>query len=237
MCGRFVSSSSPDDIAAYFDAEPLPEVAAVEPSWNVAPTDDVYVVRETGGGREVATCHWGLVPYWAKEPSIGNRMINARADGLADKNAFKHAFRKRRCIVPADGFYEWRKVPGQKAKQPYFIHSRDGRPLAFAGLWEEWAAKGGDDAGSADRLRSCTIITTDANEFMEPIHDRMPVLLDRADWARWLDPTSSDVTDLRELLVPAGPDALVMHPVSTEVGNVRNQGPQLADPVPDPVVG
>jgi len=232
MCGRFVSSSPPDEIARYFDAEPLAD-AALEPRWNVAPTDDVYVVLVDGGVRRVAAHHWGLVPFWAKSPAVGARMINARAEGLADKGAFKHAFRTRRCLVPADGFYEWQPVPGQKAKQPYFIHRADAEPLAFAGLWEEWRAPNRDDD---ERLRSATIITTTANDTMAPIHDRMPVVLPRSAWDQWLDPGDADLDTLGRLLVPAPPSLLALHPVGSAVGNVRNQGPQLIEPVePAPV--
>ena len=227
MCGRYVSSSPPDEIARYFDAEP-PGEAELEPNWNVAPTADVYVVLVDGGVRRLESLHWGLVPFWATSPAIGNRMINARAEGLADKNAFKRAFRKRRCIVPADGFYEWQKVPGQKAKQPYFIERRDHEPLAFAGLWEEWR---GPDRDGAERLRSTTIITTEANETMAPVHDRMPVLLPARAWEAWLDPDNADLETLGRLLVPAPKQLLTMHPVATDVGNVRNQGPHLIDPV------
>lgn len=230
MCGRFVSSSPPDEIARYFDAE-APAEAALEPSYNVAPTSDVYVVLEDGGVRQVAAHHWGLVPIWAKSPALGNKMINARAEGLAAKNAFKHAFRKRRCLVPADGFYEWRKVPGAKVKQPYFIHRTDDEPLAFAGLWEEW--KGPEKDGS-QRLRSATIITTTPNELMATIHDRMPVILPPSSWDQWLNTDPADdagLEKLAELLVPAPEGILVMHPVSTDVGNVRNRGAQLTTPV------
>ncbi|MEZ5180653.1 MAG: SOS response-associated peptidase [Acidimicrobiales bacterium] len=226
MCGRFVSSSTPDEIAQYFDAEP-PTEAAIEPSWNVAPTRDVYVVMEDGGVRRVAAHHWGLVPFWAKSPAIGSKMINARAEGLAEKGAYKHAFRKRRCIVPADAFYEWRKVPGQKAKQPYAIERRDGEPIAFAGLWEQW--RGGDDKGGA--LRSTTIITTEPNELMATIHDRMPVILPPSAWDAWLDPANDDLEALGKLLVPAPEGLLLLRPVSTEVNNVRNDGAQLLDEV------
>lgn len=227
MCGRFVSSSSPEEIARYFDAEPPAAEAALEPSWNVAPTNDVYVVSEDGGVRRLVPHHWGLVPIWAKTPAIGSRMINARAETLADKNAFRHAFRRRRCIVPVDGFYEWKVVPGQKTKQPYFIHRSDGEPLAFAGLWEEWR---GPDRGGNQQLRSTTIITTTANETMAPVHDRMPVLLAPSTWDTWLAPDNTDTEALGRLLVPAPPGILVMHPVGTAVGNVRNKGPELIDP-------
>ena len=232
MCGRFVSSTPVDELAQYFDAEP-PAEAALEASYNVAPTNDIYDVLEDGGVRKVAPHHWGLVPVWAKSPALGNKMINARAEGLADKNAYKHAFKRRRCIVPVDGFYEWRKVPGQKAKQPYFIARPDGEPLAFAGLWEEW--KGPDRSGD-QRLRSATIITTSPNELMATIHDRMPVILPPSAWSTWLDEDNADLDTLGRLLVPAPSEILTLRPVSTEVNNVRNKGAHLLDPVPEPVI-
>jgi putative SOS response-associated peptidase YedK len=227
MCGRFVSSSPPDEVARYFDAEPPPETA-IGPRWNVAPTDDVYVVLTDGGVRRLAPLHWGLVPAWATSPAIGNKMINARAESLADKTAFNRAFRTRRAIVPADGFYEWRKVPGQKARQPFFVHRADGEPLAFAGLWEEWR---GAERGGGPRLRSATIVTTTANATMAPIHDRMPVILPPSTWDEWLDPGTHDLDALGRFLVPAPPQLLALHPVAPDVGNVRNQGPHLAAPV------
>ncbi len=227
MCGRFVSASPPDEIAGYFGAESSSE-AVLEPNYNVAPTSDVYVVYDSGETRRLDAFHWGLVPFWAKSPSAGNRMVNARAEGLAQKNAYRNAFRRHRCLIPADGFYEWQAQEGRKKKQPYYVHRRDGEPLAFAGLWEEW--RGPDDDGSRS-LRSCTIITTSANETMEPIHDRMPVVLPPSAWDRWLDPGNHDTTSLGNLLVPAPPHLLTLHPVGTEVGNVRNEGPQLIEPV------
>src|SRR5512141_717479 len=135
MCGRFVSATPPDQIARYFDAVD-DSGDETEPNYNVAPTTDIFTVRSDGGVRRLETLHWGLVPFWAKDPSVGNRMINARAESLADKPAYRRAFRKRRCIIPADGFYEWKVVPGQKQKQPMYMHRADGEPLAFAGLWE-----------------------------------------------------------------------------------------------------
>ena len=141
MCGRFVSTTPPDELAKYFDVEQVAEQVAeqvVEPSYNVAPTTDIFVVVHTGGLRRLDAFHWGLVPFWAKDLSAGNKMINARAENLAEKNAYKRAFQKRRCIIPADGFYEWKKLPGQKAKQPVYIQRVDGEPLALAGLWELW---------------------------------------------------------------------------------------------------
>lgn len=231
MCGRFVSSSPPDEIARYFDAE-APIEAALEPSYNVAPTDDVYVVLADGGVRRVAAHHWGLVPAWAKSPAIGNKMINARSEGLADKNPYKSAFARRRCLVPADGFYEWRKRPGEKVKQPFYIQRADGEPIAFAGLWEEWS---GPDHEGNERLRSATILTTTPNALMASLHDRMPVILAPRAWDEWLDPANADLETLGKLLVPASDDVLVMHPVATAVGNVRNQGLQLIEAVESPV--
>ncbi len=245
MCGRFVSASPPDAIARYFSAAPgqSHEPGGADPSWpgprwNVAPTDDVLVVLEAGGTRHLDTFHWGLVPMWAKDPSVGGRMINARSDGLARSNAFKHAFLRRRCIVPADGFYEWKAVPGQKRKQPYFISSADGEPYALAGLWEEWR-RPEHDGGSS--LRSCTIITGPPNEVVGEIHDRMPVILPPSAWEAWLDPANRDVEALRRLLVPA-PDAwTVARPVGPDVSNVRHDGPHLVEPVdpadPEPDAG
>ena len=231
MCGRFVSSSPPDELAKYFDVEAVVE-SVLEPSFNVAPSQDVYVVVKTGGLRRLDTFHWGLVPFWAKDSSTGNKMINARAESIEAKNAYKHAFKKRRCIIPADGFYEWQKVPGQKAKQPYFIHRTDGEPLAFAGLWEIW--RPADDVDrTGDPLRSCTIITGRPNEKIAAIHDRMPVMLPPSAWDAWLDPENDDLEALGKLLVPAPASLLELHPVSRAVNNVRDNGPELIDPAPD----
>lgn len=230
MCGRFVSASPPDDIARYFDAA-APEQALGE-NYNVAPTNDVYAVYEDGGVRRLDAFHWGLVPHWAKDPSVGNRMINARAETVAGKNAFKPSLRKRRCLIPADGFYEWKKVEGQKKKQPMFIHRPDEQPLAFAGLWTIWR----NPEVEGEELHSCTIITTQANATMEPIHDRMPVILDQADWDQWLDPANDDVDTLGKLLVPAPPKLIEVFPVSTDVNSVRNKGPELIARV-DPATG
>lgn len=199
----------------------------LERSYNVAPTDDVYTVVEHGGRRGIEVCHWGLVPSWAKSPAIGSRMINARAETLATK--FKPAFTRRRCLVPATGFYEWRTVPGQKKKQAMFIHDRSGHLLAFAGLWEIWRDRDGaaEDGMHDDRLRSCTIITTSANEDIAPVHDRMPVLLSPEHWSTWLDETNDDLDALGQLLVPAATGLLDLYPVSPDVGNVANEGAHL----------
>lgn len=226
MCGRFVSATPPDQIARYFDAVDDTDDVAV-PNFNVAPTTDIFTVRSDGQVRRLEQLHWGLVPFWAKDPSIGSRMINARAESLAEKNAYKNAFRKRRCIIPADGFYEWTVVPGQKKKQPVYIQRVDGEPLAFAGLWEVWRSKDDPD----QQLRSCTIITGSPNEKIAEIHDRMPVILPPSAWDRWLDPELDDLDLLGELLVPAPSSLLTLHPVGFDVNNVRNNDAHLVDAV------
>lgn len=228
MCGRYVSATPPDQIAAYFDAE-APE-ALIEPSYNVAPTKDVYAVLSDGTTRVVDAFHWGLIPLWAKDAKIGSKMINARAETLAEKNAYKSAFKKRRCIIPADGFYEWQKDPKdpKAKKQPFFIHHPDGEPFAFAGLWEVWRGPDKDQ----EPLRSCTIITTTPNSEMAKIHDRMPVILPASAWETWLDRDVDDLEVLGKLLVPAPPEIIQMHPVSTEVNNVRNDRPDLTVEAP-----
>ena len=174
MCGRYTSTTPAADLAAYFDVD---EVVVEEqpPRWNVAPTDEVYAVaRSSKGPTRLGTFTWGLVPFWAKAPSIGSRMINARAESLLDKPAFRRPLERYRCIVPADGFYEWEAVEGSKKKQPWYIHRADGDVLAFAGLWSSWRPTKGSDEG---RQTSSTIVTTEANEAVRPNHDRMPVVL------------------------------------------------------------
>ena len=230
MCGRYVSASPPDEIARYFDAAAPEQV--VDPNFNVAPTNDVYAVLENGGVRRVELLHWGLVPGWAKDPSIGSRLINARAETVSTNNSFKSSFRKRRCLIPADGFYEWQKVPGAKKKQPMFIHRPDGAPLAFAGLWSVWKDKRQPD----EALHSCTIITTEANDDLAPVHDRMPVILAEDEWETWLREDNDDVDTLGRLLLPAPPRFVALRPVGTEVNNVRNNGAHLIDRV-DPATG
>ncbi|MGZ4682511.1 MAG: SOS response-associated peptidase [Acidimicrobiales bacterium] len=227
MCGRFVSATPPDQIARYFDAVDDTADEEPAPNYNVAPTSDIFAIRSDGEVRRLERLHWGLVPFWAKDPSVGNRMINARAEGIAEKNAYKQAFRKKRCIIPADGFYEWKVVAGQKKKQPMYITRADGEPLAFAGLWEVWRSKENPD----DQLRSCTIITGEPNDKIAEIHDRMPVILPPSAWATWLDPAVDDLDLLGQLLVPAPSSLLTVHPVGFDVNNVRNNDEHLVDPV------
>ena len=238
MCGRFVSSSSPEKIAAYFDA--ASDVDKLGENYNVAPTNDIYaVVAGPDGKPQLQVFHWGLIPVWAKERKIGSKMINARAETLGSKPAYKGVFKKHRCIIPMDGFYEWAAgtpdgpltKQGKPAKQPMFIHRLDGEPLAVAGLWSAWRDPA--DASDAPWLHSATVVTTAANGTMEPIHDRMPVILPASAWAEWLDPDNEDITALSKLLIPAPDTLLTMHKVSTDVNNVRNKGPHLTDPPPD----
>ena len=166
-----------------------------------------------------------MIPSWAKDPKVGDRMINARADSLADKPAYERAFRRHRCLVPAEGFYEWHGRGSRK--QPMFVHRRDGEPMAFAGLWAAWR----DEASDTDWLRSCAIVTTNANNTLAPLHDRMPVVLEERDWDRWLDPDSGDVDALARLLQPASDDLLVAYPVGTAVNSADNDGPELVERV------
>jgi putative SOS response-associated peptidase YedK len=219
MCGRFTLRTKREDLAKLFDAV-IPEIP---PRYNIAPTQEVAAVRAAGAGRELVNLRWGLIPSWAKDQKIGYRLINARADGVADKPSFRSAFKSRRCLVAADGFYEWQKT-ATKQKQPYYITLRDGGPFAFAGLWERWHGGDGD-------IQSCTIVTTDANELMRPLHDRMPVILDAKDYAMWLDPTPRPKEELLSLLKPFPSDAMQAVPVSTTVNNPKNQGPQCIAPL------
>jgi putative SOS response-associated peptidase YedK len=229
MCGRFVQVSSPDLLVERFNVD---EVASPhhEPSYNVAPRASVYAVRDRalddGRRRYLSELRWGLVPSWARDPRTGDRMINARAESLADRPAYQRAFQKHRCLVPADGFYEWQRRG--RRKQPMFIHRRDGEPMAFAGLWAAW--RDGNDA-DAEWLRTCAIVTTNANDKIAPLHDRMPVVLEEHDWDRWLDPTATDTDELAQLLVPSADDLLVAYPVSSAVNSADNDGPELVERV------
>lgn len=231
MCGRFVQVSSPELLVEQFGVDEAPD-PPLEGSYNVAPRDTVYAVRDRvvddAKRRYLSELRWGLIPSWAKEAKVGDRMINARAETVTDAPAYKRAFERHRCLVPADGFYEWQPVPTGKRKQPMFVHRRDGRPLALAGLWSAWRDP---SDGGADWLRTCVIVTTDANEMLRPIHDRMPVVLDERDWQEWLDPVAPDLEELQRLLVPAPEDLLVAYPVSTLVNKADNDGPELVERV------
>jgi putative SOS response-associated peptidase YedK len=212
MCGRFTQAADGEIIAQVFQ---LPETPELAPRYNIAPTQEVAVVRAAeSGGRELVRLHWGLIPSWAKERAMGARMINARAETLAEKPAFRSAFRARRCLIVADGFYEWQKLGGRK--HPYFIGFSDRRPFAFAGLWERWKGEG------SEHVESCTIVTTEANELLAPIHDRMPVILDPDDFATWTDPALHDTDRLSALLTPYAAGLLEAFPVSVLVNNPAN---------------
>lgn len=232
MCGRFVAASPPEELAAYFDVAEVVVDRVLDASYNVAPTDDVYVVLVDDGVRRLATHRWGLVPPWADDLRVGARMINARAETVAERNGFKQAFAARRCLVPADGFYEWQVRPAGVRKQPMFIHRVDGEPFAFAGLWERWRARpAGPEAAPAPWVRSCSIITGSANATVAPVHDRMPVALDPSAWATWLDPSIDDLDVLRSMLVSLPPEVVTVRPVSSRVNDVREDGPTLIDAV------
>ena len=249
MCGRFVSASTPDELANYFGAltpdsdldDSYPTTGGDEDdgghrvNYNVAPTTEVYAVRASDGQRELSTLRWGLIPFWAKDAKVGNRMINARAETVAEKNAYCKAYSSRRCLIPADGFYEWAKVKGHKNKQPFYIYRPDGEPIVFAGLWERWRPKDDDgDYIEEELVESCTIITTTPNAEMSEVHDRMPVLLPPAVWDDWLSP-DTDLELIAEMLKPAPDGFLELRPVSTAVNNVRNNGAHLLDPEPNPL--
>jgi putative SOS response-associated peptidase YedK len=227
MCGRFVAATPPSVLAERFMVDEV-VVDDRPPSWNVAPTVDVYAVaRSRQGSRRLGTLRWGLVPSWADNPAGGARHINARAETVATNGVYRDPFARRRCIVPADGFYEWQAPaePGD-SKRPYYIRAVDGRPLALAGLWDSWR----DAEGRW--LRTCAIVTTRANEVVAPLHDRMPVVLSEEAWAGWLDPDKLDVRGARALLVPAPTGLLERHPVSTAVNCARNDGPDLVEVLP-----
>lgn len=236
MCGRYASSRTSDDLAEEFEVVETRIAAPLEPDYNVAPTKQVHAVVERAdpAERQLRALTWGLVPSWAKDPSIGNRMINARMETVAEKPAYRKAFASRRALLPADGYFEWYPTSrtdarGKPVKQPFFIRPRDGGVLAMAGLYEIWRdpTRADDDP---QRFRwTCTVLTTQAEDALGHIHDRMPLMVERERWQAWLDPTTPGDTSL---LVPAAPGRLEAYPVSTAVGNVRNNGPQLVEPLP-----
>ena len=211
MCGRFTLATPGQTIAEAFELGAAPEL---EPRYNIAPTQPVAAIRAAGAGRELVMLHWGLIPSWSKDAAIGARMINARGETAADKPSFRTPFRSRRCLILADGFYEWKRVG--VGKQPYHIRMRDGRPFAIAGLWDRWAPPGGDP------VESCTIVTTSPNDVLAPIHDRMPVILPPAQHALWLDPAVRERERLQEILQPFDSSSMVAYPVSARVNNSRN---------------
>jgi putative SOS response-associated peptidase YedK len=262
MCGRYASARKRIELLEEFRVERDRVVEPLEPDYNVAPTKRVYAVMtrdqrpsesaadpedeagaRTGSGpaepsgvaRELRVVRWGLVPFWAKDPKIGSRMINARAETVSSKPAYRHAFKRRRCLLPADGYYEWQAPDGTEAdtpggkgpKQPYFITRGDGGPLAFAGLYELWRDSALPEDHERAWLWTATIITTSAPDELGKIHDRMPMVIEPDRWADWLDPAAGDPADLAALLAPAAASRLISYPVSTTVNSVRNNGAEL----------
>lgn len=223
MCGRFVQAQSPSVYADFFGVDTI-KTEALAPSYNVAPTDPVYAVAEHDGARQLGTFRWGLIPFWAKDRKIAARNINARMETVGSKPAFRESFRSRRCLLPADGFYEWQPMP--KGKLPHFIHSATAEPLALAGLWASWR-----EPESGERWRTCTIITGEPNDLVAGLHNRMPVVLGRKAWDQWLDPAMDDPADLSGLMT-VYPSALMgEHAVSTLVNKVQNNIPELIAPL------
>jgi putative SOS response-associated peptidase YedK len=224
MCGRFTLRTPLKEVAGAFDLEPqaFRRDDGGHERYNIAPSQEIAAVRRhEAGGREAAWLRWGLVPSWADDAAIGNRMINARSETAATKPAFREAFRRRRCLVAADGFYEWKR--GAKPKQPYYIRLVEDGPFAFAGLWERW------HRGEAV-IESCTILTSDANELVASLHDRMPVILDPDDYDAWLDPDVKDTARLTALLAPFPAGRMTAYAVSTAVNSPRHEGPELIAP-------
>jgi putative SOS response-associated peptidase YedK len=222
MCGRFTLYHTPEEVAERFG---VLEALETEARYNIAPTQSVAVVTQNGT-RHLASYHWGLIPSWAKDPAIGNKMINARAETLTEKPSFRTALSRRRCLVPADGFYEWQAAPdGSKAKTPMYLHRKDSGLFAFAGLWDEWHAPDGSP------LRSCTIITTTPNAVAARVHDRMPVILRPDDEPLWLDHSVTDTRDLVSLLVPSPAESMEAYPVSRRVNVPTVDDPALLAPV------
>ena len=226
MCGRFAFYSPHEAIVRLFG---LPDdTPDIEPLYNIAPTTYVPFVRESphvAATRRLAMLYWGLVPWWAKEKSVGARMINARAETLKEKPAFREAYQRRRGLVPADGYFEWMKL-GARDKQPYFIRPASGAPFALAALWERWRDPAGDEP-----LESFALVTTDAGRSVAHVHDRMPVIIPSAAFAEWLDPHNHDVDRLDRLLDPASMGDMVATPVSRHVSDSRNQGPACIEPL------
>jgi putative SOS response-associated peptidase YedK len=218
MCGRYTLKTPVSVLAERFEIEDSP--SSITPSYNIAPTQQVATVLAENGKRKLEMLHWGLIPSWAKDPEVGNRMINARAETVAEKPSYRKAFQERRCLILADGFYEWQKT--DNGKQPFYIRMQDESPFAFAGLWESWR--------NGREIRSCTIITTAPNELAAPIHNRMPVILDPEDYEMWLDPDFDERDPLTSLLKPYPADVMEAYPVSRRVNKPSNNEPGVIEP-------
>lgn len=222
MCGRFTLAVDPADL---MDAFPgfAPPAEPLTPRYNIAPSQPVAVVANTGRNA-IEMFRWGLIPSWAKDPNIGNRLINARAETLAEKPSFRSAYKRRRCLILGDGFYEWRKEPGRRAKTPVYVRLKSGEPFAFAGLWEVWRPAG------AEALLTCAIITTSPNALVEKIHNRMPVILKPQDYAQWLDPGEQPAERLSKLLGPYPASQMEAYAVSTLVNDPKQDSPACRAP-------
>jgi len=230
MCGRFSNRMSWREIHALYSIHDQENVVPndYEARYNIAPTDRVAACRIADGVREIVRLRWGLIPYWAKDAKIGFSTFNAVGETVAEKPMFRDAFKARRCLIPASGFYEWKKLdPAGKKKQPYaIVPAKEDDAFSFAGLWERWK-----DKASGETIESCTIITTTPNEVCAPIHNRMPVILPKETWAHWLGEEPADRSQLLALLKPSDAALMRAYPVGAAVGNVKNQGPQLMEPV------
>lgn len=223
MCGRYVIASDPTRYADYFGVDEI-KSESLDPSYNVAPTDQVYAVAEHDGERLLGAFRWGLIPHWAKDRS-GPLNINARAESIATKPTFRDSFRRKRCILPADGFFEWE--PKERGRPPHYVTMSDGSPMGFAGVWASWK-----DPETDLWMRSCSIVTTSANAVLAPIHTRMPVILPETTWDRWLDRANDDIVELQTMLRPIDADRIREHEVSTLVNSVRNNLPENIAPLP-----
>lgn len=220
MCGRFTQTAPWEKVKKEFAAK-MPESDLFKPRYNIAPMQIVPIVRDAESERTISTLKWGLVPLWSKDAEIGNRMINARAETLTEKPSFREAFAKRRCLVPTSGFYEWAKT-GSGTKQPFYFYLKDKEVFGFAGLWEEWI-----DRESGELLETFTIITTQANEVLKPVHDRMPVIVKAANYDEWLDPKIKDTEKLKKLLAPYSAKEMASHAVSRAVNSPTADSPEL----------
>jgi putative SOS response-associated peptidase YedK len=229
VCGRYVSTTPSDVLAAQFGVDEIVGADLDRPRWNVAPTDPVPAISETAEGvRRLGSLRWGLLPSFVTDPSTASRRINARAETVATSPAFRASFEKRRCLVPADAFYEWHRA-GKGPSQPYAIRHEDGTPLAFAGIWSVWREPGAPE--DAEPLRTFSIVTTTANDVLAPIHDRMPVIIAPDAWSLWLGAEPAGEGEIRGLLRPAPAEGLIRYPVARSVGDVRNDGPILVEPI------
>ena len=223
MCGRFTLSASPTSLTDTFPGFELPD--QLTPRYNITPTQDVAVVANNNPGK-IDLFRWGLIPSWAKDPTIGNRMINARSETLSQKPSFRTAYRRWRCLILADGYYEWRKEPGGGAKTPFYIRMASEKPFAFAGLWEQW-----QPSRDADAVLSCTILTCPPNEMLEQIHHRMPVILDYDAYDLWLEPNNQPPAEMNHLLKPYPAEEMTAYPVSSLVNRPQNDTPAYTLPI------